>query len=102
MQAQFIRLTSTLDYLRRKGTTILFYEVPMDSSVNQSTLLVFERTLFEKYAIDKGDTYIHPDQNDVYQTGDGLHMLENAAQKYFLYFKKQINKIASKTHARLN
>ena len=102
MQAQFIRLTSTLDYLRRKGTTILFYEVPMDSSVNQSTLLVFERTLFEQYALKKGYTYILPDQTDVYQTGDGLHMLENAAQRYFLYFKDQINKVAGKTHAQLN
>ena len=102
MLAQFIRLTSTLDYLRSKGTTILFYEVPMYSSVNQSTLLVFERTLFEQYALKKGYTYILPDKTDVYRTGFGLHMLENAAQRYLLYFKDQINKIAGKTHAQLN
>ena len=102
MLAQFIHLTSTLDYLRSKGTTILFYEVPMDSSLNLSNLLVYQRNLFEKYAIDKGDTYIHVDQSDVYQTGDGLHMLENSAQRYFLFFKDQINKIAGRTHAQLN
>ena len=101
MQIQFSHMTSTLDYLAGKGTEIVFYEVPMDSSLNSSNLLVYQRRLFEKYALKKGYPYIHTNQAGIFKTGDGVHMLEKDAERFYLFFKTQIGNIAGKNHTPL-
>ncbi len=76
--------------LAARGVTIYFYEIPMDSSLNNSALIVFQRAYFTKLASDMGYKFIENDNSRDYNTGDGLHLLKEDADIYAEYFKSKL------------
>jgi hypothetical protein len=87
-------LNSSLKYLSAKGCDIYFYEVPMDSSLTNSKLLRYQRAYCMRLAARNGYHFIPTDTSRVYDTGDGIHMLEKDADLYTRYFIKELNSLA--------
>ncbi len=92
-------LNERLDYVKQaaasfasKGCQIYFYEMPMDSSLNNSKLINYQRKYFVELALQNGYTFIDADQGRTYQTGDGVHLLLKDANIYNGYFKQAANK----------
>lgn len=82
----FLTLSGNLEDLSKKGCIICFYELPMDSSLYRSPLLVYERNCLTKLAVQKGYKFIKSDTSRRYNTGDGVHLLRSDADKFIKYF----------------
>jgi hypothetical protein len=80
----FLILKENLDALSKKGCIICFYELPMDSSLYKSPLLVYERNSINKLAAEKGYKCIEPDTSRNYNTGDGAHLLRTDGDIYII------------------
>lgn len=75
-----------------KKCEIFFYEMPMDSSITNSPLIVFQRNYYMGLCEKEGYNFIGLDKSRNYETGDGLHLLRNDANIYINYFRKEIIK----------
>jgi hypothetical protein len=89
----FLTLKQNLDILSKKGCIICFYELPMDSSLYKSSLLVYERNSLTKLAADKGYKFIKSDTSRNYNTGDGVHLLRSDGDIYIKYFLASLAKL---------
>jgi len=87
---QFTSLKESLKAFSAKGCSIYFYEMPMDSTLNSSALLTYQRNKFINLAATEGYKFIKTDASHTYKTGDGVHLLKDDADSYIKYFQKQV------------
>lgn len=79
-----------------KGCQIIFYEMPMDSSLTNQPVINYQRNFFKALATKNNYSFIEVDTSKAYQTGDGVHLLRKDADIYLEYFRKELEKIAVK------
>jgi hypothetical protein len=93
VDGQISLLSNTLKEFAAKGCEIYFYEMPMDSSLRYSKLIVYERNYFMNFAKQGQFHFIPADTSRAYKTGDGEHMLESERFVYLDYLKRQLAEI---------
>jgi len=76
-----------------RGCKIIFYEMPMDSSLTNQPVISHQRNFFSTIATKNHYSFIHVDTSRAYQTGDGVHLLRKDADIYLEYFRKELAKI---------
>lgn len=89
LDSEIAKLSNTLKEFASNGCQIYLYEMPMDSSLRYSKVLVYERTYFENFAKQNNFHFIPADTSRAYKTGDGDHLLEGERMIYLDYLKKQ-------------
>ncbi len=77
-----------------RGCQIIFYEMPMDSSLTNQPVISHQRNFFSSLATKHHYSFIQVDTSMAYQTGDGVHLLRKAADIYLEYFRKELGKIS--------
>ena len=76
----------------RNGCRIYFFEMPMDSSLENSSLIKYQREYFTRLTREEGYIFIPSDNTRFYNTGDGVHLLKGDAIIYSQYFKNELSK----------
>lgn len=89
---QFELLSKQVDYLRSKGTIVIFYEMPVNFKLVKLEKAEAIRNAFYTYFPRKNNVYIDmPDSRD-YKTLDGVHLDREESLRYTAYFKKATTK----------
>jgi hypothetical protein len=92
---QFIKLKKEIDKLEQKGSSIIFFEMPVNEQLCDLPRPRVIRKFFNEYFPPSKYKYIEmPDCRD-YTTTDGVHLSEDEALRYTTYFKSKINEIVS-------
>ena len=86
---QFSKLVNHISYLKNKGVNIVFFEMPLNPNLVELPLARLIRNKFyENFPITQYH-YIKIPNCSEYITGDGLHLKDDEALIYTLYFKKE-------------
>lgn len=89
----FNELAPQLRALAEKGCAIYFFEMPMDSSLRDAPLLLYERKKVLEYIHRSGGFFIPADTTKVYNTADGVHLLREDALHYNTWLEAYTKKI---------
>lgn len=82
-----------VEAFRRKGTKIVFYEMPVDRRLQNHRLTSCVRQcLRARFPASQFPTVCVPP--DAYQTSDGVHLTRSENIRYTAYLRKQLNQLA--------
>ena len=85
----FNKLHTYIEFLRKKGVNIFFFEMPVDNKLCSLPLSVTIRETFYKNFPAKYYNYIPQPNCSEYKTTDGIHLDEESALGYTIYFKEK-------------
>ena len=90
---RFAGLKQLFEQFQEEGTSIIFYEVPIDHRLRQTNSMVEVRKYFNDYFPKKDFRYISLPEKDNYIYTDGVHLNKESALAYTLYLKQELNKL---------
>jgi hypothetical protein len=93
LDANLNHVENLISEFAARGCQIIFYEMPMDSSLTNQPVISHQRDFFSLMATKNKYSFIHVDTSRAYQTGDGVHLLRKDADIYLEYFRKELAKI---------
>ncbi len=88
----FEKLKIYVNELEKRNINVVFYEMPVDSSLQKLPMAVNIRNCFSKYFSEDRYKYIKLEQGTYYQTTDGIHLTNAEAIRYMRYFKREVMK----------
>jgi hypothetical protein len=89
---RFNVLKSLIDGFSRENIGVIFFEVPVDSALSNTTSLLDVRNYFSRYFPKNEFRYIPLPDSDGYVFSDGVHLSQHSAIEYTMYLKRQLNK----------
>lgn len=90
LQNRFMGLKKLVDHFTANGVKIIFFEIPLDSTLENTTLLENNRKYFHRFFPDEKYAYITlPGQND-FVYSDAVHLMPASALDYTHYLRTQI------------
>lgn len=89
---QFLLLKNYVTGFKSKGVNIVFFEMPLNPQLVDLPLANFIRNKFYEYFPPNENNYIKMPDCSNYITGDGLHLRNEEALTYTLYFKENAKK----------
>ena len=92
LNKRFIVLRSLIDGFKKDGVHIVFYEVPVDKELRETTSLVQVRTYFHRYFPENENQYIPSPEDAHYVFSDGVHLGAQSALDYTLFLKSELHK----------
>lgn len=78
------------DLMTASGCVIYFFEVPVDKSILNSPLSVYQRKLLKQKFGDSSVKWIEADTLNAYRTHDGIHLLNESVRAYIKHFNKNL------------
>jgi hypothetical protein len=92
LDKRFDVIKSLIDGFKKDGVHIVFYEVPVDKELGETTSLVQVRSYFRKYFPENENLYIPSPAAAGYVFSDGVHLSAQSAMEYTLYLKSELHK----------
>ena len=92
---KFKKLQQEVDFFKKKGCEIVFFEMPINYTLVATPLPVEIRKDFLKYFPENEFKYIKVPENMRVETTDGIHMNYQDATVYTSYLKSSIDSIIS-------
>jgi len=86
----FDQLSSYVNELNKRGVSIVFFEMPVDTNICQSPRAKAIRAAFYEHFPTNLFRYINQPDCAAYQTSDGMHLPPTQALKYTEYFRSQV------------
>jgi hypothetical protein len=87
---RFYDLKKIVDQLEKRGSTVIFFEMPVNGELcNLPLATTIRQNFYENFSPEKY-AYIPVPDCSVYKTMDGIHLSRNEAIIYTSYFKDQI------------
>lgn len=86
----FLTLIDYVNYFKKNGVKIVFFEMPINPSLTQLPLAKFIRAEFYKRFPAEEYIYINIPDNSNYKTTDGLHLTDKESLWYTTYFKESL------------
>ena len=93
LSARFESLKEYVSYFEKKGTKVVFFEMPVDKQLSLLPDAISIRERFYKNFPPDEYGYIAMPDCAQYPTGDGYHLGLESAKKYSAYLKKEIDKL---------
>ena len=95
MNESFAKARTYLDALRRQGTTVVLFEMPIDVRLEQLAAPQAIRQYAQRYF--PAPDYQHIDlPNGAFQTSDGIHLLYNESARYTRYLRQESALLANR------
>ena len=89
LEEQFTVLKADIEYLKQKGTQVIFYEMPVNPQIKNAPLAQLIRKKLAAYFPESEYSYIKLPANSAVVTTDGLHLDPKEAMVYTNYFKEE-------------
>jgi len=90
IENSFKNLKSYIELFEQKGVSIIFFEMPVNNSINHLPATdIIRETFYKNFPFDKYHYIIQPDCKE-YKTTDGIHLNQEESIKYTNYFKNKI------------
>ena len=89
-QKSLWQLKRNLSYLQAKGSTVVFFEMPVERQLHQLPKKAFERTAIQNVFAEDSFIWIPADTINCYSTDDGVHLLEKSKVDYLEYLNAQL------------
>ncbi len=90
------KLREYTKYFEDRGVKIIFFEMPVDTSLCSAPLAVYLRTSLRKQFKPGDYDYIPMPDCSLYKTGDGIHLDPESVITYKNYYFKEVDKIFNK------
>ena len=85
-----------INRFEKKGSNIIFIEMPIAPQLNGLPKAKFMRNLMKSnFPVSKYKYLVLPD-SVTFQTNDGIHLGKNEALRYTMYFKSEVEKLLSR------
>ena len=82
-------LKKYIDYLTARGCKVIFFEMPIESTLADSLLARHQKVELKKMFPENNYTWIEPGAFNSYDTEDGIHLTEESAFRYFTYLDRE-------------
>jgi hypothetical protein len=92
LQKRFSVLKTLIDGFKREKIGIVFYEVPVDPELENSTSMIEVRNYYYKYFPENEFRHIPMPVKHNYVFSDGIHLSPQSALEYTLYLKNELAK----------
>jgi hypothetical protein len=96
MDASSNKLEEYIEYFKKRGVKIVFFEMPVDKSLCSAPFAEYLRTRLRKQFKPGDYDYIPMPDCSLFNTGDGIHLDNQSAITYKEYFLKEADKIIRK------
>ncbi len=92
INGSFDSLDKLVSQLENRGVNIVFFEIPVNSKLNNLPRAKTIRTAFYNNFPSSTYTYISMPDSLKFETTDGLHLNEDEALKYTMYLRSKLSK----------
>ena len=86
-------LKDYVDFFKRKGVKMYFFEMPVDCSIANDQLSVYSRQWITEFAAKNNISQLPMPACETYATSDGFHLTPSSSIVYTRYFLAQIKNI---------
>ena len=93
LQQRFYALKELVAELKQQGKGIIFFEIPMAPSLENTTQIAINRNYFHQFFPETLYQYVSLPKVNNYIYSDGIHLSAESATDYTYYLKKQINEL---------
>ena len=94
LETRFRSLEGYVRKLQGKGVAIVFFEMPVNSSLMHLPQAETIRAAFRQHFPEPAFRYIEPPADDEFRTVDGVHLSPEEALRYTGYFQSKANALA--------
>jgi hypothetical protein len=85
-----LQLKRNLSYLQSKGSTVVFFEMPVEHHLDKLAKKSFERSAIQSAFAKNSFIWIPADTMGAYSTDDGVHLLEKSKVDFLEYLNTQL------------
>lgn len=93
---RFSILKTMVEEFKKKQTTLIFYEVPIDPELQNTNSMTEFRKYFDLYFPRNEYKHISLPEKNNYVYSDGIHLTRGSALAYTLYLKNELKKLSSR------
>ncbi len=93
LQQRFYALKELVAELKQQGKGIIFFEIPMAPSLENTTQIAINRNYFHQFFPETLYQYVSLPKVNNYIYSDGIHLSAEGATDYTYYLKKQVNEL---------
>jgi hypothetical protein len=93
LQARFLGLKNLIEKFKAENIGIVFFEVPVDPVLENTSTLLNNRKYFHQFFPDSAYHYISLPPENKYVYSDGVHLNAESAVAFTQYLKNEVNKL---------
>ncbi len=93
---RFEMLKALITTFQKNGTSVIFYEIPIDHELENTNSMVEVRKYYSSFFPNNEYTYIPKPEMNNFTYSDGIHLSKESAVAYSLYLKSELSAINKK------